>query len=146
MIASFELAMLAKEKGFDLPCIYAYCESGGKNKYTGKIDPIKHVLRTDGNPFGSYYIGKNWNQKYKTNKNKIRCSAPTLDEVQKWLREKHKIQINIIAQDFRESYIWWVYEIVFPIGESRTHAIYNGEFKTFEQALESGIIHALNNL
>lgn len=50
MIASFELAMLAKEKGFDLPCIYAYCERGGKNKYTGKIDPIKHVLRTDGNP------------------------------------------------------------------------------------------------
>lgn len=43
MIASFELAMLAKEKGFDLPCIYAYCEAN-------KRDSIDHILCTNSNP------------------------------------------------------------------------------------------------
>lgn len=132
MIVSFELAMLAKEKGFDLLCIYAYCEAN-------KRDSIDHILCTNSNPFGVYQIPKNWNQGYQT-----RCSAPTLDEVQKWLREKHKIHIEIVVQDFSDGYIWRYG--IFPIGESRTHAIYNGEFKTFEQALEAGIIRALNNI
>lgn len=56
--APFELAVKLKEKGFDIPCIYAYCEKGGWNKYKQEREPITYILRTDGNPFGSFYRGK----------------------------------------------------------------------------------------
>ena len=78
-----------------IECIYAYCETGGWNKYTQKHEPITYVLRTDGNPFGTYYTGKNWNIEYEKNKNKIRCSAPTIWNVLKWLREEKGIFIKI---------------------------------------------------
>lgn len=94
-IVSFEIAKKLKEKGFDYPCIYAYCEKGGWNMYTQKHEPITYQLRTDGNPFGSFYIGKNWNIKYERNKNKIKCSAPTISQVLKWLREEKKMFVQI---------------------------------------------------
>lgn len=93
-LVGFKVAKLAKEKGFNHNCIYAWCEKGGWNKYTQKHEEVTHVLRTDGNPFGSFY-SKNWNKKYSTNKNKIMCSAPTQAALQKWLREEHNIHIVI---------------------------------------------------
>ena len=35
---SFEIAKKLKEKGFDRPCTYAYCEKGGWNKYKQAIE------------------------------------------------------------------------------------------------------------
>ena len=92
---SFEIAKKLKEKGFNRMCVYAYCEKGGWNKYTQVHEPITHILRTDGNPFGTFYVGNNWNVKYERNKNKIRCSAPTIEDVLKWLREEKSIFIEV---------------------------------------------------
>ena len=92
---TYELAVKLKERGFNQPCIYAYCEQGGWNMYTQKHEPITYILRTDGNPFGRYYVGKNWNVKYERNKNKIRCSAPTISQVLKWLLKDKQIYIEI---------------------------------------------------
>jgi hypothetical protein len=102
---TYELAIKLKEKGFAKPCTYAYCEQGGWNKYRQVHEPITHILRTDGNPFGSFYRGKNWNVKYETNKNKIRCSAPTISQVLKWLREEKCLHIEIL-HIFSEEELW----------------------------------------
>lgn len=92
---SFEIAKKLKEKGFDRPCIYAYCEAGGWNKYKQVQMPITHILRTNGNPFGTFYTGKNWNREYEINENKIRCSAPTISQVLNWLEVEKQIYILV---------------------------------------------------
>lgn len=95
-LVSFETAKLAKELGFDYNCIYTWCEKGGYNKYTKTTIPIFYALRTNGNPFGSYFGGKNWNASKTSTKAKIQCSAPTQSELQRWLREKYDYHIVII--------------------------------------------------
>lgn len=143
--APFELAVKLKEKGFDRPCIYAYCEQGGWNKYRQVHEPITHILRTDGNPFGSFYCGKNWNVKYETNKNKIRCSAPTIPQVLKWLREKKKIHIEVMF--IRPLYNRAKYYIT-DIDGSRGNFmdVADASYKTYEQAALAGIEYVLDNL
>jgi hypothetical protein len=136
---SFEIAKKLKEKGFDVPCIYAYCEKGGWNMYTQKHEPITYVLRTNGNPFGTYYTGKNWNKEYTSNKNKIQCSAPTISQVLKWLREEKKIAINIEFIPYV-----WQYKIFDMYFEERFRPFGLTLFSDYEGAAITGIECALN--
>lgn len=94
-IVNFDLAILLKEKEFNSPTIFAYCERGGWNKYKQIKVPIHYILKTDGNPFGEHYVGKNWNECPTNTKNKIKCSAPTIAEVIMWLYKKHGIWIQV---------------------------------------------------
>lgn len=146
---TFEIAKKLKEKGFNVPCIYAYCEQGGWNKYTQKREPITYILRTDGNPFGTYYTGNNWNKKYETNKNKIQCSAPTISQVLKWLREVHNVYIDIsiyiITKDILK------YNINVYHNKNRKDLMYSGihltkECSKYEEACEVALEYVLDNL
>ena len=140
---TFEMAMKLKEKGFREPCIYAYCKSGGWNMYRGIHEPITYILRTDGNPFGSYYGGENWNKKFETNKNKIQCSAPTINEVLKWLRSKKLIiVINPEYFDVNGYCVDWSYDIWADDNYEHSFETYN----TYESATLAAIEHCLNNL
>lgn len=144
---TYELAVKLKEKGFDRPCIYAYCEQGGWNKYKQVHEPITHILRTDGNPFGSFYSGKNWNVKYKTYKNKIRCSAPTIPQVLRWLRKK-KIVISILPTGYNKetgltSYYYVIYDVTEYFWEKYE---YSQSFETWEECELSAIEYVLDNL
>jgi hypothetical protein len=136
----FNLAKRLKEKGFNVPCIYAYCEKGGWNMYTQKHEPITYILRTNGNPFGTYYTGKNWNKEYTTNKNKIQCSAPTISQILKWLREEKKLHI-VIPASFDEGYWWEVRDFNREISEYS-----DIEYTSYEEATLAGIEYVLDNL
>jgi hypothetical protein len=142
---TFEIAKKLKEKGFQEDCIYAYCEKGGWNRYTQKHEHITYILRTDGNPFGSFYTGKNWNKKYETNKNKIHCSAPTISQVLKWLREEKKIHVNIdIIKAYPEAkLIYWGYNIVLIDKYEVYHSEWNSN--SYEEAAFAGIEYVLGN-
>lgn len=145
---TFELAKKLKEKGFDWPCIYAYCEEGGWNKYRQKHEPITHILRTDGNPFGSYYCGKNWNKDHKPNKNKIQCSAPTISQVLKWLREEKLILIGLSPMQEYDSDgdIEWcagIYKGDKQGGLKWEEELY---YQSYEAAAIAGIEYCLDNL
>lgn len=83
---SYELSKALKVAGFDEPC-YFY--------YTKEDAPDGHVWLT-GSANGSPH---NYNQTREWNPPAPRCSAPTLCQAQKWLREKNGIAINIIAHD-----------------------------------------------
>lgn len=140
MIVSFDMAMKLKKKGFVEPCIYAYCKSGGWNKYRGIHEPITYILRTDGNPFGSYYTGKNWNKEYKPNKNKIQCSAPTISQVLRWLRTEKKIHLTVDAE--RED--WFEYKIV-QLGKNARMSS-TKVYADYDDAMIGGLEYVLKNL
>ncbi len=97
----YQQSLELKELGFDEPCMYAWCVTlKHRVEYDGEIS-----LRTDGNPFGVYYKGKNFNEKYDSHKNKIQCSAPLYQQVFKWFREKYGIHSWIInAEDNHNSF------------------------------------------
>ncbi len=112
-LISFETAKLAKEKGF---------VSALSKKYTKHGELIDHIpLSDDG-------YGKH-------------CYAPTQSLLQKWLREKHKIIVE--AQFDVENYYPFIgYHRRNPrqiTGKKWSEV----EFKTYEQALERGLIVAL---
>ena len=88
----YKLALKLKELGFDLDCMYAWCQVS-KGYPVGKLLD-EYVLRTDGNPFGQYYAGKNWNRDIEgRNKNNIRCSAPLWQQAFDWFRENHNLAV-----------------------------------------------------
>lgn len=114
-LITFETAKLAKEKGF-----YWY-QPLSKTGY--------YHIKT-----GSYfYFGRHGN----LNKNNS-CSAPTQSLLQKWIREKHKI--NMLLEAYPDHYwilIWkW---------EERKHQLEGPSVtgKTYEEALEEGLLEAL---
>lgn len=112
-LISFETAKLAKEKGFDI--------SSDKGYYTHGESVLK--LWTD---------GENWN-----NQKDFLCYCPTQSLLQKWLREIHKISVEVhVGEDE------WEVEIFSIIGFSIM--ISSGViYETYEEALELGLQEAL---
>lgn len=124
MKVQFNTAKLAKEKGFDLPCNGYY--DVDKNYELGYIYCHSSEVQNS-----DLYLG---------------YTAPTQSELQTWLREIHKIQIEIDANWNPETteiigYTYVVYrtwsELVNMVFEKREI------FETFEQALEVALLESL---
>ena len=116
----YNLAIELKELGFNEMCHYAWCNLGGWNKYKGIEEPITQVLKTDGNPFGTFFNGKNWNEVMIINtKSNIQCSAPTFSQAFRWFRKNHKFDLTIQRN---KKYVAIVYSSVknFSIDEYET--------------------------
>jgi len=96
----YKQALALKELGFDEPCLFAWCNKGGWNKYECEKEPITQVLRTDGNPFGSFFKGKNWNREiFPNTKSDIQCSAPLYQQAFRWLYQKLDIEKDVMPLD-----------------------------------------------
>ena len=117
---SFETAKLLKEKGFKTPVETGYYGDGR----------ICHNLALD-------FMDYNHEDGY--------YSRPTIQMVMKWLREVHKLYVNIWAdpKDVENN----DFDIIFRA------QVYNGtsnygtyEFSTYEQAVEAAIKYCLENL
>ena len=149
-LISFETAKLAKEKGFDILCFNYYFEDGefkeniltGQNGYYGDDYEVE---------FEEFL--ENWNDKTLTNKNGGRCfgcsknkgyletfSAPTQSLLQKWLREKYRI--DVFVNPFKDHQADVNDEIVYKycIWNNSIGAEFN---QTYEKALEKGLQEAL---
>jgi len=117
-LITFDTAKLAKEKGFDdrnssQYIQYDYGENGWKEKSYQEYDDLDSNIG----------IGDN-----------IRISRPTQSLLQKWLREKHYIETNIIRLAL--SYMFFVFN------DYKRPSSQKG-FKTYEEALEVGLQEAL---
>ena len=132
MIISFETAKLAKEKRFDIEVMTLYNE----NK------EIKY------HPLFNLY---NWNQ---DNPPINQYSAPTQSLLQKWLREKHEIHVNPVANFYnKKKLMGYIYTIDKFIDNIHDGIYYDKEqihslgdvqmFETYEQALEQGLLEGL---
>ena len=132
-LVSFETAKLAKEKGFNEPCNSFY------DLYNNP----------DNNLIISISVKDNWNN-YKS------ISVPTQSLLQKWLREVHNIQIEVMLYHMHgkwvgEKYKYGIYRICKNEEEWNNTNKYNmeecfhkdNENSTYEEALEAGLLEGL---
>ena len=128
--ASYEVAKLLKEKGFNEQCSSTYdiAVSGGKPIFY-KYDVLQFF------PDGM----KNSDDKYG-----MVISAPTHQMTMAWLREVHNINIDIVP-------IWnrnrWEYQIfiVTPATSQRPY-VANTLYLDYEEAVEEALKYSLENL
>jgi len=114
---SFEIAKLLKEKGFDI----------GVRYYYQKIDDDI-----------TYHIGdfRNWNV------HDMWYSMPTQQMAMKWLREVHKVNIEIPYNRFGENYKYLIIYKPEVLDDIRSL----GVFYHYEDAVEEAIKYCLENL
>lgn len=119
-LISYETAVIAKDKGFDIPIT----QSG--QVYCTELKEIMTIV--DSNAV------RNWNDSKFTNI----CSAPTQSLLQRWLREIHNIIVSVDIQDDRTYFI-----SLTAISPNSTGDNIWGNYKTYEEALENGLKEAL---
>ena len=113
---SFEVAKLLKKAGFEEECVTNYYDSGGNFVETG--------------------------YKFNYNFQTIDHSAPTHQMAVAWLRQKYDISIEVSVL----KYNCWVYTI-YKIFSNKVEELYNdGEFKSYEDAIEAALKYVLENL
>ena len=136
-IVSFEVAKLAKKLGFNWSCDNYYNEDGILNSYkdTIALDFFKGFARD--------YHG---NKTYRAvdaeilylldhdNSDNTEILAPTQSFLQKWFREIHGIHVYAHYIKMRSGKTLYRYYI----GEKPSE-----RFKTYEEALEEGLLEAL---
>ena len=110
---SLEIANLLKEAGFDWKCRGIY------------------VLDSENDP-EYIFSTANFTNTSKEIKGYIRLSAPTLDVVQRWLRETQKYQVAVLPNGLK-GYVALCFLYKEPITQSFEH------YSTYEEALEVGI-------
>ncbi len=126
---SLETAKLLKEKGFNEPCLTYFWEDENDNQIAYADRPFTYKQLYSGD-----------------------ILRPTHQMALKWLRDKHKIAINIrIVCKKTISYVFdiWDFNIIHPnkfVGgtiDLREQQFY---FPSYEEATEEAIKYCLNNL
>lgn len=136
-LISFETALLAKEKVFDLKVVKCYDEKGN---IMSTYD-LNNIGCEGGLDYEDFYADYNNQPNLENHFESKLFSAPIQSLLQKWLREKHKLHIDV-------SYLDDVYCFYYKITEIKTNTesdVSKG-FKTYEEALEEGLKEALNKI
>ncbi len=158
ILITFQVAKLAKEKGFSEYGYYFYTEEDGLcsidsdgdilNIYDENLNQIDY--RYDSN--GDFWFNDEGDVFYTPEK----YLAPTQSLLAKWLREEHNIHIKIDDFIDDKTGIEWDYEIVIigtdldekgnyiPLISYDMNNSIERKFKTYEEALELGLLEALN--
>lgn len=127
-IISFDTAKLTREKKFDWACTDGYGAKG--TEYFLKDYKEGDILFDNWNYAGNIYVDS------------VCCiSAPTQSLLQKWLREKHNIDIIVKpwTGDIKGSKTYASDVYIF----GTTTYIKNTRVNSYEEALEEGLLEAL---
>jgi hypothetical protein len=127
-LVSYETAVLAKEKGFDLIIQYYYRVNYSRKENNYSL-------------FDGLVVNKkllDWNSVDHEDFPQYSISAPTQSLLQRWLREKHKIIISIKHRFLDSKGINIEYTNNSNMGERN-----NLWYKTYEEALEIGLQESL---
>lgn len=124
---SYEVAKLLKEKGFDESC---------ECFYDTELYDTKH------NDISIVNEWMNISNSQLEEREFLCYSAPTLQMAMKWLREVHKLAINIEFQIDSPTWKWRIYHIE-PSEDKHTNFKH---YSTYEEACESAIKYCLENL
>ncbi len=116
----YELAVVAKEKGFDEPCFNAYRNSDGEQQLM--------------------QIGE-WTNSGIENTHAGYCAAPLYQQIVDWFREKHNIFIMAYPQD-GWCYMFQDMNEIPEIGNSNNGS--GTKFKSYYEALSKAIEEAFN--
>ena len=119
---SFDTARMLKEAGFHIPCIKVY------NKHSKNLDAWSYPV--DSNQHTRYY------------------SAPTQALAARWLREVHRIVVDVayipphVGRDVWQDFVGGMDDMVWP-GDYEPS---DRKYETYEEALEAGISFAFKKL
>lgn len=137
-LITLECAKLAKEKGFNIPTLFRY--QGNHNAGLEYIDLFDEIgeEQVSESQFGYVIKGSTHNDdSYLV----PRLSAPTQALLQKWIREKHDIQLFVAPIGAEPiGYVAIVPKCYIGKGEPKNQGVFN----TYEEALEAALIQALN--
>ena len=122
-LVPFEMAVIAKEKGFDWECNSAYLD----------LRPYKDDFSKE--DFETYVYKQNHNAK------EHRYSAPSLYLLEKWMRKNYHLHVRVACNNIN-SYFPMVEKIDVDGTELKGPNVTKNK-KTYEGALEEGIYHAL---
>lgn len=155
-IVSFEVAKLAKEKGFNGKCIAYYntFKDITFNSITDWEYTTKQCLLGSDAPLETYKVGiaraeylfKSMNSE--ESHKKSLWDAPTQSLLQRWLRETHNIHV-FVASDYNYSlnkiiYYSRIREI--DLIEKEVKEEWGNSCNTYEEALEVGLLNALKSI
>ena len=139
-IVSFETAMLLKEKGFNEPCSYYY-----------EDDELYKLYHYQGDGTGFSRNDAPINDRLSCEE--MQCTAPTQSLAQKWLRDNHNMCVSPSLTS-RWKGINYIITIDKVISDSEIEIAFvvdsnNKEIKkckTYEEALEEGLINCLKSI
>lgn len=133
---SFETAKLLKEKGFDEYCKSIY--------HVGSVCSVASLGYHDNEGYGAV-IEEKQNSDFGKYDNAI--SAPTLQMAMKWLREVHRIDIEVrtyYLDYLKPNEIRYYSGKILKGSEDVIHTIYAKD--TYEEVCDAGIKYCLENL
>lgn len=128
---SFEVAKLLRDKGFDIKCRYYYIQT----KEMFEIDTKYHTALTTQELLDLQVIGEK----------EDRYAAPTQAMAMKWLREVHKLYIEITPSSKTNEFIVDSYRIDIVTRFFDTIYVSSG-YNTYEEACEAAIKYCLEHL
>ena len=122
-LISFETAKLAKEKGFKMiRCFYHYLNENSKLEFTPNYNMnTQFCMNNDAQP--------------------ELIAVPTQSLLQKWLKEKHNINVFVMFSHMDDYFHRQTYK--YKIIKNKSRISQMGDFKTYEVALEAGLFEGL---
>ncbi len=133
-LITFETAKLTKEKGFEELCFYFY------NSIGKLIEPYEENGSSTDTDFRVDLTDLLENNNYKHLNN---YSAPTQSLLQRWLREVHNINVEILVIKSIDLNVKYVGLVSFIEDNVWKRISLNKEFDTFEEITEEGLKEGL---
>ena len=151
-LIALKTAKLAKEKGFEALLTTAYTEKGVL--YNDGEIKLSKGHQSVGSPYGQYTVDDIHVSYFQMdNSTDDFILAPTQSLLQKWLREKHNIHINIIAfDDYELNQILWHEEVIImnktiiDVDDEWITLCGSEFYHSYEENLEYALVEALNNI
>lgn len=134
-IVTYEVAKLAKEKGFDWDCPTFY-NPEGELKYGWAYDSMNSGLDMRDMLCHNSKLPLGFGAE---------CAAPTQSLLQRWLREEKKIEVYVRNFEKTTNFPHHYWNFITD-GNGKTLKVGNKMFDTYELALEDALKYALENL
>lgn len=156
-----QTAVLAKEKGYSIRCDQYYSKQPVDYEVIEIVSDDVYLLQRRRHGMYEVYI-QDYNNKsgevilpYRYGEDMLidddDCSAPTQSELQKWLRDEHTIDITVITNWKKGGRVYYVglsyvkdNEVWIWFSSDTDKFKSKIEYITYEEALEEGLLQALN--
>jgi len=139
---TYEIAILAKEKGFDESCVGYF-----KNEKLYMFD-FRDAITQEVIPFWTKNSKSSWFSTMFSSKEKVKknCTAPTHTMLIQWFLDKHNIDISVNGKlTFVGDNLEWYFEYTIIKNNILTlDTITYSKFEKKEQAFNKALLHAFS--
>lgn len=134
-LITFETAKLAKEKGFEFEIRDDDDYERGLHSFMGKRNDPSIIC-----PLSHWFLDTNQNSQQWVSTG---IDAPTQSLLQRWLRENHHIIVEPRFMGGLTRATAWYDVVLYSNNAEKDNSRLTLKYKTYEEALEAGLIEAL---